>query len=195
MLRRSAAVTLRVLLFSVLASLAGAGSAQAHRLNVEYKVLPGQKVQVEGWFSKSDVPRGAKVQVFRSNGQLLTEGKLDDQGIFVFSFNEVEEFKVVVNAGAGHREEMQISAASLTKVTGPKEKKPAPSDETGEDPSSRTPRADRSSPISIKDVLLGIGLLLALAAFVLSLRNAQKLRELKKVSEEALRQRPVERRD
>lgn len=43
----------------------------------------------------------------------------------------------------------------------------------------RTPTGERSQ-VGVKEVLIGVGFLLALAAFVLSLRNARQLRELKK---------------
>ncbi len=38
--------------------------------------------------------------------------------------------------------------------------------------------AERDSGVPVKDVLVGVGFLLAVAAFLLSLRNAQKLRAL-----------------
>jgi hypothetical protein len=98
----------------------------------------------------------------------------------------------VVDAGFGHRAEIQIPADRLTQVTGPKENRSTTPADAAEDPPAPTPQTDRSSPVSVKDVLLGIGLLLAAAAFVLSLRNAQKLRELKKANEEASRPRSRE---
>ena len=60
--------------------LAAPGQARAHRLEAEYRVLPGNKVQVESWFDLTgDSPRGAQVKVYRADGQLLTDGKLDEQ--------------------------------------------------------------------------------------------------------------------
>ena len=47
------------------------------------------------------------------------------------------------------------------------------------------PRADRSSQVSIKDVLVGVGFLLSVAAFVLSLRNARQLRTLREANSTA----------
>jgi hypothetical protein len=41
------------------------------------------------------------------------------------------------------------------------------------------PPADRGARVSVEDVLTGVGFLLALAAFGLSLRNARHIRELK----------------
>ncbi len=167
MFGRSAALTFAVLLL-------GAGTAQAHRLNVDYVVLPGQWVQIESWFETGDSPKAAQVQVFRSNGQILTEGPLNAKGIFVFAFGEAEPLRVVVNAGLGHRSELRIPADKLTQVASPAEK-PAAATSSNEGPVAS--RVDRTSQVSLKDVLIGVGFLLAVAAFVLSLRNARRLRE------------------
>jgi hypothetical protein len=45
--------------------------------------------------------------------------------------------------------------------------------------SSEGPLADRQTPFPIKDVLIGVGFLLAAAAFLLSVRNAGELRRLR----------------
>lgn len=139
--------------------------ARAHRLDAEYRVLPNQHVRVECWFETGDSAKGASVQVFRPNGQLLVEGKLDDNGQFVFDPCSVEGLKVVINASGGHRKELLISPHRLN---------PAASPDEGEVP----PGADRSSPVTFKDIVVGVGFLLAAAAFFLSLRNAQRLKEI-----------------
>jgi nickel transport protein len=156
------------------------GIARAHRLDAQAFLLPGQKkVQIESWFDDGHIPRGAKVQVFRGNGQVLAEGDLNQEGIFIFSFTDPETLKVVISAGSGHRKELEISEATLAtsltsrenqsddSLAGPKEKAPIP-------------LAQRESGLWIKDVFLGVGFLLALAAFVLSLRNYKTLQELTK---------------
>lgn len=168
MFGRSAALTL-------LACVASAGALHAHRLEVDFHVLPDRRVQIESWFDLTgDSPRGARVQVFRPDGQLLTEGLLNDEGIFVFAFHDAETLRVVVSAGAGHRAELTISPAELTRMptTAVDPKAPSPA-----------PLVDRSPRVSFKDVLTGVGFLLALAAFVLSLRNARQLRALKDTNE------------
>jgi nickel transport protein len=156
------------------------GIARAHRLDAQAFLLPGQKkVQIESWFDDGHIPRGAKVQVFRGNGQVLAEGDLNQEGIFIFSFTDPETLKVVISAGSGHRKELEISEATLAtsltsrenqsddSLAGPKEKAPIP-------------LAQRESGLWIKDVFLGVGFLLALAAFVLSLRNYKTLQALMK---------------
>jgi hypothetical protein len=66
----------------------------------------------------------------------------------------------VISAGAGHRKELEIAAVNL-------------------EPSAEPPPIDRSARVSVKDVLVGVGFLLALAAFVLSLWNARQLRRFR----------------
>jgi nickel transport protein len=158
-----------------------AGAARAHRLEADFQVLPGQRVQIEGWFDLSGAAaKGAKVEVFRPNEQLLTSGRLNDDGILVFSFTQAETLRVVVSAGAGHRKELTISEADLARsATGSDAEllTSAPGDSAS---SESRPRADRSPRISLQDVLVGVGFVLALAAFALSWRNARRLRELER---------------
>ncbi|HZY90247.1 MAG TPA: energy-coupling factor ABC transporter permease, partial [Gemmataceae bacterium] len=171
------------LLLAVLCTLLTAGPARAHRLEAEAKVLPGGQVRVESWFDLTgDSPKGAKVEVLRLDGSTLTKGELSEQGVFVFRFDRPEALKVVVSAGAGHRKEFVISQAELERAgadrKSPLEGEPAnPAVAPGVTP---TPSADRSSRVTVKDLLVGIGFVLAAAAFVLSLRNARQLRELKR---------------
>jgi hypothetical protein len=162
---------------AVLGLLLPAGAARAHRLEAEYRVLPDHKVQVESWFDLGgDSPRGARVQVFRADGSVFTEGKLSGDGVFVFAYDKAEPLRVVVDAGAGHRKVLEVAAQELTSASAAAPASP------GEDagPASPGARADRSPRVSVKDVLVGVGFLLAVAAFVLSLRNARQLRELRR---------------
>ena len=93
-----------------------AGRARAHRLDAQCFVLPGWRVQVESWYETGEPPRGARVDVIRADGRLLTSGKLDKDGVFVFSFEEVETLKVVVTS-VGHRAEASVSAEALARLT------------------------------------------------------------------------------
>lgn len=180
MSRRCPPLTPHALPLGWLALLIAAGTAQAHRLEAEYRILPGPRVQIESWFDVSGTsPRGARVQVFRADGQLVKEGTLNEQGLFVFPCTEPGPLKVIVSAGAGHRKEIVIPAAALAHAASQESKAsslPAPQDV--ELPAG-VPLADRSSRLSVKDILIGIGFLLALAGFVMSLRNARELRELR----------------
>jgi hypothetical protein len=162
------------------ATLAAAGDARAHRLEADYRVLPGRRIQIESWFDLTgESPRGAAVRVYRPAGQLLTEGRLSDKGVFVFSYIQPERLRIVVSAGAGHRKELEIPEAELARGAMDSQAQvnyAASVEQVDTDPA---PLADRSTRVSLKDVLMGVGFLLALAAFALSVRNARRLNELK----------------
>jgi hypothetical protein len=148
---------------------------QAHRLSGSFHVLPGPKVRIESWFGGGDVPKGAKVHVYRANDvPLLSEpGVLDDQGIFVFAVDKIEPLKVVIAAGAGHSVTLQITASDLER----------PEPETATPTDSGQPRGERSAGTAIKDVLLGVTFILAGAAFILSVVCLRKLRDLGRTSD------------
>jgi cobalt/nickel transport system permease protein len=133
-------------------------SAWAHRLEAEAQTKKIQKVKIESWFDLGGVPAGARVQVFRkSDKQLLLEHTLDENGRFTF-FADNEPLHIVISAGDGHEKEIDIQPEA--------------------DVTSLLPPADRSTRVGIKDILVGIGFLLALSAFVLSVRNNRRLASL-----------------
>lgn len=138
---------------------------QAHRLEAEPQVRVVQKIKIESWFDLTgDSPAGAKVEVFRkSDGQLLIEDKLNEKGEFTF-YADLEPLRVVVSAGEGHSKELEIIPDPKTNIT---------------DATAPLPAADRGTKVTVKDVLLGIGFLLAGAAFGMSWRNARRLHILK----------------
>lgn len=144
-------------------------------------MLPGRRVQVESWFDLTgDSPRGALVKVLRADGSTLTQGKLNSQGVFAFTYSEPEALKVVVDA-VGHRKELDIPARELAQSDTPATTAKSPGTAASAPAGSADPKpfADRTPRVSLKDVLIGVGFLLAVAAFVLSLRNARQLREMK----------------
>jgi hypothetical protein len=139
--------------------------AEAHRLDAQAFLLPGKKVLVESWFSSGEAAQGAEVRVYGSGTELLAEGKLDEQGAWTFSFDHAEPMRIVVFAGAGHQKELTLNASELTDLKGTAS-------------ATAVPLADHNTGTPIKDVLAGIGLLLAAAAFILSIRNSRRLREI-----------------
>ena len=165
-------------LCAVLAGLLVPGYACAHRLDADVLVLPGRRLQVESWFSDGYAAKGAKVQVFGGHDELLGEGRLNDQGVFVLAFGETTPVRVIVSAGAGHRKEVTISASAFARAVAGQTTQSDPAAPSNPAPQSAIPVAERASGFPIKDLMIGIGFVLAIAAFVLSLRNAQKLRTL-----------------
>jgi hypothetical protein len=176
---RFAPLSSATLSLSLLILATGGSKAAAHHLVVDYRVLPGLQVQIESWFDLSgEPPRGARVDVFRPGQELLTSGHLNDDGVFVFSFARTEPLRVVVSAGAGHRKELTIPESALARSVSMAAPESAASTQSEPPSPAPLPLADRSSRISIKDVLVGVGFVLAVAAFGLSWRNARKLRHL-----------------
>jgi cobalt/nickel transport system permease protein len=154
-------------LLALLGPLALASPAHAHRLVAEYKVLPDGKVRIESWFDQArDSAVEAKVKVFRKrDAHLLLQGELDEEGLFAFTPPETTDLRILIDAGLGHHTEITVPRVALTGEPDP---------DAGEDP----PTADRSSRVSFQDVLLGVTFLLALGAFIQSLRNGRRLRAL-----------------
>jgi nickel transport protein len=167
---------------ALLALVLTADNAYAHRLDAQAFVLPNHHIQIESWFSTGEAAKDARVQVFGAQGQLLAEGQMNQQGIFVFPYGDAQQLKVVVSAGAGHRKELTLSLDALTPAASASEKATHASVPENAVLPAPVPLAERDSGLPIKDVLVGVGFLLALAAFVLSLRNARKLRTLEQVN-------------
>jgi cobalt/nickel transport system permease protein len=154
------------------------GRASAHRLEAEYKVLPDRRVRVESWFDlTNDVPKAAAVRVYRADGTLLTEGNTDADGAYTFSCDRPEPLRVVVNAGAGHQKELMIPEKALSGA--PKDTNGIPKADPG--PEREGSRPDRTDQ-HLKDAVTGVGFVLALAAFLMSLWNARRLRELSRAA-------------
>jgi hypothetical protein len=155
---RPAPVSLKppALLLALGALLLTAGPARAHRLEADYSVDAARKrVLVESFYETGDSPQKATVEVFRPDGAVLAEGPLDAEGKFSFEYQAAETLKVVVSAPGGHRKVLTINARELV----------------GE---AKAPEGSR-----VKDVLIGVAVLLAAAAFVLSVRNARELGRLR----------------
>jgi hypothetical protein len=151
------------------------GSARAHRLIVEYRVLADHKIQVEGWYNSPANPHPAaqaKVQVRRGDGSTLAAGALDTNGFFTFAFDRPEPLTIVVSQ-TGHREEVTIP----TDMLGAGETGISVNETSGVAGASSH---DHSLREFVHEVLVGVGFLLALAAFVMSLRNARKLARIEK---------------
>jgi hypothetical protein len=105
----------RSALLALAALAATAGTACAHRLDAQCFVRPGWHVQVESWYETGDPPRGARVDVFGADGKLLTSGKLDKNGVFVFPWRETKALKVVVTS-VGHRAEATVTKEALERA-------------------------------------------------------------------------------
>jgi hypothetical protein len=103
------------------------------------------------------------VRVFRPDGSLFAQGQLDERGRYVFSFDSPQRLQVMVSDGQGHVAKVWLTEENLA----------------GD---GSAPRAIRSAESPLKDLAAGLALLLAAAAFLLSWRNARRLRALEQRS-------------
>jgi len=163
--------------------LLGPATAPAHRLVAEYRVLPGQKIQVSCRYKA--IPRSlpaveARIRVFRPNDQILVQGQTDDKGQFAFAYQRPETLRVEAYQ-EGHRAEVSIDAMLLKKA---EPNSQVPNGQRDSVPigalAAKSPEAEESSHEWIQQILIGVAFLLALAAFILSVRNARRVRELQK---------------
>jgi cobalt/nickel transport system permease protein len=174
-----AAVKSTSLLLGLLLVLATPSFVYAHRLNATWRLLPEQRIQVQSFFPGGYPPRDATIKVFRPDGSVLTEGDLDDKGLFIFRYEKAENLRIVIHAAIGtideHSANITIPADRLT-LSGSASTQPATTEE------DNVPFAitEESWVEMGKGILIGIGFLLALAAFLLSVRNARQLQALKR---------------
>jgi nickel transport protein len=161
--------------------------AHAHRLEAEATVRPFGIVQVESWFETGDIPKSARVGVYRADGSRLTEGKVDANGYFVFKYASVEPLRVVVDAGAGHRAEFPIKTRDLVEAavgswaacaipTGTSSCVTAALlHEPGEGPApTPVPTAEHPTGPQYGKLALGVGLLLTVAAGAMFFRKVRR---------------------
>lgn len=162
------------LLLSLFALLFSVHDAHAHKLEVACRLQLGWKVQVEGWYEDGEPAPGARVKVTRSDGSVLTEGKLDRQGVFVFVFTSSDTLQVSLTS-AGHRAETTIPGETLAchiACTSAVSLMPSPLLSASilvpippEDGTSAPPSDRHVSAYPIWGVLGGVALLLGVAAF------------------------------
>lgn len=117
------------IIFIMMVSLMGAGTAIAHRITV-FAWVEGDIVHVESKFSGGKKVREGEVIVSDSLGNRLLNGKTDAQGEFSFKAPKKAALKIAVIAGMGHRGEWTVAAreieGSVPEETVKSDPKPAP---------------------------------------------------------------------
>jgi nickel transport protein len=87
--------------------------AFAHKVTV-FAWVDGDTVHTESKFSGGRVAKQARIEVFDSSGNQLLNGLTDDAGRFDFTTPKKEELKIVLIAGAGHRNEWVVKAEEFS---------------------------------------------------------------------------------
>jgi hypothetical protein len=173
----------RSLMLALVLPLCAPSLAHAHKLLVGHQLLAGGKVRIESRFETGGVPLDTEVQVLRPGEEVLWEGTLDEKGMAVFRVRAAEALHVIVSDGTGHKAEGRISAKELAAHMGREAASQAgacllappspltsltataavlaPESKASEDSG---PLADGSQGPPVGRVLLGVALLLGLAA-------------------------------
>lgn len=104
-------VTIIFLLFWV------AEFAYAHKINV-FAWVEGDRIQVDAYFTKSAKVMNTAVKILDLRGNLLLEGKTDQQGQYTFTVKELvglppDGLHVVVEADQGHRGEYTLTKSDF----------------------------------------------------------------------------------
>ncbi len=84
----------------------------AHRISISGWV-EGDRVYVEGSFSGGTRPIDSIIQVFDKEGNILHEGRTDQNGEYNFKIPETTTLEVLINAGAGHQARCTISEEEI----------------------------------------------------------------------------------
>ena len=121
---------------TVLYSFVALPAAHAHKVTV-FAWVEGGRVFTEGKFSGGKMVKAGKVEVFDDSGNLLLEGRTDDNGTFAFKAPAIADLKIVLTAGMGHQNSWLLSAAELSEG----EPTPLATNEARPEPASlETPR-------------------------------------------------------
>lgn len=99
---------MRHLSFAWLLLLLTPSIVQAHALNAECWVK-GDQVEVKATFDDGTHPNNAKVQVLDTEGKEIASGLTDARGLWSFPKPTDGPYRVIVDAGAGHRTETRMT--------------------------------------------------------------------------------------
>jgi nickel transport protein len=89
-----------------------AATSLAHRVNV-FAWVEGDKVFVECKYPDGTKVHEGVIRVFDSSGKELLKGKTNDKGEFAFKVPKIDDLKIVLEAGMGHRAEWPLSKQDL----------------------------------------------------------------------------------
>ena len=88
------------------------GNALAHKVNL-FAYVEGQTVFTESYFPDGRPVEEGKILVYDSQDNLLLTGATDTEGLFDFAAPKVDDLKIVLEAGMGHRTEFTLSQTDL----------------------------------------------------------------------------------
>jgi hypothetical protein len=88
---------------------------RAHSLDVIVRVV-NRTVVVEARFDSDDAADDCTITVIAPNGREIANGVTDRNGIFTFSQPEPGQYRIVADAGAGHRAVKSLTVNAVERV-------------------------------------------------------------------------------
>jgi hypothetical protein len=99
---------MRRLVLSMIVVPIAASCACAHDLGAQCR-FKGDRVELEAYFDDDTPAASAQVRVLDAERQLLVEGRTDAQGRWSFARPKPGNYRVIVDAGAGHLKKLQLT--------------------------------------------------------------------------------------
>ncbi|HEV3144067.1 MAG TPA: carboxypeptidase-like regulatory domain-containing protein [Gemmataceae bacterium] len=91
--------------------------AGAHSLGAECR-LRNNQVELEAFYGDDTPARHANVEVRNTAGDMIAEGKTDNDGRWSFPLPAAGDYQVVVDAGMGHRTTVALTISQEQLATG-----------------------------------------------------------------------------
>src|SRR4051812_30615600 len=84
----------------------------AHKLGAEAKLV-GNRIEVEAYFDDNTPAAGARVIALDAAERTVADGRTDERGRWQFPKPDSGLYRLVVDAGAGHRAEVPLTIPAL----------------------------------------------------------------------------------
>ncbi|MCJ7680358.1 MAG: hypothetical protein MUP70_06525, partial [Candidatus Aminicenantes bacterium] len=88
-------------------------SANAHGVHI-FAWVEGDTLYTDSYFNSKKKVKDGVIKVFDSSGNILLEGKTDDNGEFSFKIPGETALRLVLETGTGHRAEFLLEADEIT---------------------------------------------------------------------------------
>jgi len=88
------------------------GHAHAHKLNM-FAFEEENQIFVEGYFSDGVKPKVGKVSVLDNAGNVLLTGETDEDGGYIFPKPSVNEYRIELVTGLGHKTALGMKAGEV----------------------------------------------------------------------------------
>ena len=111
-------LTRGTIVFAAVGLLAFPSLAQAHALGAEAKLKDGT-VYVEAFFDDDSAAIDAKIHVEDEAKKVVAEGRTDKKGRWSFPAPAAGKYRVIVDAGAGHRASVGLTIPGVAATTAP----------------------------------------------------------------------------